>query len=93
MDHFSKLNNIHVNSLPGSVWGIQKKRKTGDRKQQEREKGGGADDKKENDMKDAAAAEGNSESGKTGEQILEEDLGYSPTGARVKIKRKIDLII
>ena len=94
MEDFSRLNGpAHISPVSGRLWGVLKKRKYEERKREERKKYQKGKAEKEEDpeaKKNTNKKEGN---GASQDQDFEGEVGYSSSGVKKKISRKIDLVI
>ena len=95
MDHFSRLSGTApITPLSGKVWRVQKKSKIGDRKEENRKRDRNhASDGGENGAGGAASANEQARAPDAEVRDFEGEIGYSSSGIKKSVKRKIDLVI
>ncbi|MFH1491611.1 MAG: hypothetical protein ABII06_22095 [Pseudomonadota bacterium] len=95
MDNFSRLSGTApITPLSGRVWRVQKKRKMDDRKGQDREKDRRHDpDREEDGAMGASTANEQATAPDPEVRDFEGEIGYSSSGIKKSVKRKIDVVI
>jgi hypothetical protein len=93
MDDFSRLSGaVPIAPVSNRVWGLQKKRKPGDRKRRNRKEEDGTTFNREADQGSTGAEEAK-DAEAVENQAFEGEIGYGSSGEKKKISRKIDLVI
>ena len=94
MEDFSRLNGAaHLSPVSGRVWGVLKKRKFEERKREKGKEDQKGKEGKEEDPKGAKNTNEKEGNGASQDQDLGGEIGYSSSGAKKKIRSKIDLVI
>ena len=95
MDNFSRLSGTApITPLSGRVWRVQKKRRMDDDEGEDRKKDRRhAPDAEEDGAKGISTAKEQTTGPDTEVRDFEGEVGYSSSGIKKNVKRKIDLVI